>query len=102
MDINDSSITRERLIEIEQQLIETIINSYRNQEISYIELRESSKYILSILDTIVTHAQLVEFLKNLATRWTIFTRLATIESAGEQSALDNAKIDEIKNLIKTL
>lgn len=87
-----------------QRLALKIADSLENGQISKEQAAEISSYILENIDKTNNNAELFTFLEDLATKWPMFSNLATSEDikvGGEiAEAVKQEKVEEIGDLIK--
>ena len=106
-------LTEEHKKEVERKLVEVIIDSLEKNLISVGDKDAISAFILQRMLSVRTHEELITFLRELSSKWSIFSPLLVIES-GEvkeknedrvvdkvQSLTQEGKIDEAINMAKT-
>jgi len=106
-------LTEEHKKEVERKLVEVIIDSLEKNLISVGDKDTISAFILGRALNVRTHEELITFLRELSSKWSIFSPLLVIES-GEvkeknedrvvdkvQSLTQEGKIDEAINMAKT-
>jgi len=106
-------LTEKHKKEAERKLVEIIIDSLKKNLISVSDKDAMSALILGKMPNVKTHEELMVFLGELSSKWTIFSLLLVTES-GEvkdknedqvvdkvQSLTQEGKIDEAINMAKT-
>lgn len=106
-------LTEEHKREVEKKLVETIIDSLKKNLISVADKDAVSAFILAKMPSVKTHEELITFLRELSSKWAIFSPLLVTESGevkdkNEEKAVDKVetltqegKIDEAINMAKT-
>lgn len=106
-------LTQAHKKEVERKLVETIIDSLGKNLISVNDKNTMSGFILERMPIVKTHEELITFLRELSSKWAIFSPLLVIESGevkdkNEEKAVDKVetltqegKIDEAINMAKT-
>lgn len=69
--------------EVQRALVDRILNALEKHEIDLVEMKVIANYILDNLEPVKEHAQLLDFLKNLQKKWSIF---ATVEKQYEHAS----------------
>lgn len=87
--------------EIERKIVEAIANAIENQILTEGEVAEVARYVLDTIDTINSQQQLVEFLRNLSSKWTFFSNLLVLESGEIQHQKDTEAASKILELAKS-
>lgn len=100
--MNNSILPKEKLSQVEEELVKLIISGYQSSVLSYEEMKRASQYILENIAQVQTQDQLLTFLQNLAGNWAIFGNLAVLESGHKSLSEDQKSIDEITAYIKNL
>lgn len=107
-------VTAAHKTEIERKILEAIINAFENNQVAEAELPTISDFVLTRIDQIQDHEQLVKFLDELSAKWPFFDNIEQLERGEvteakedqiEQKVLEMAKsgkVDEAINLAKTV
>jgi len=106
-------LTEQHKREVERKLVEIIIDSLKKNLISIADKNAMSAFILERMPNVKTHEDLMVFLREISSKWAIFTPLLVTESGevkdkNEDQAIDKVqsltqegKIDEAINVAKT-
>lgn len=95
-------ITEDYRKKIYDDLADTMIAGLINGEILDEESKDSSKYILSNLDNIKTEQELMQFLEDLANKWSVY-RTVLLKLKNEQvKSEDVKKLSEVQNKLHQL
>lgn len=93
--------TDEKKKDLEKQIVDKSITALEQGFIEENGLGEISQFVLSRIDAIKSHTELIEFLRELSSRWHFFSDLLVIES-GEAGLKNNKKsISEIESLTRS-
>lgn len=99
--------------EVERRLVETIIDSLEKNLISVADKNSMSAFILAKMPSVTTQEGLITFLRELSSKWTIFSLLLVTESGEVKAKTEDqavnkvealaqeGKIDEALNMAKT-
>lgn len=107
------ALTDEHLIEMEDAILDTIITALEQSTLPSDDMPELSTFILDRFYELQTEEELVAFLRELSSKWRIFTHVLVLETgeAREQreaqllkhalSLMKEKKIDEALAVAKT-
>lgn len=84
---------------IEQKLVEAIATGVEQGQVQESQLPEISNYILSHLDKITTHDQLIGILSHLALKWPVFRIIATEEEGKLKQVVEKNVAKDVLRLI---
>lgn len=99
---------------VEQYIVDVIATALDKNELKEDELPKIGNFVLSKIDNIKTHKQLLEFLNELSQNWKIFSNIEEIEKGEEKEFKEETvekgiiemakkgKIDEALKLAKTV
>ncbi|OGH19523.1 MAG: hypothetical protein A3F31_01315 [Candidatus Levybacteria bacterium RIFCSPHIGHO2_12_FULL_38_12] len=93
-------LSKERLYRVEQLLVETVIKALEQGGIKEIDLPPVSSYILDHVQIIKTEEELMKFLRELSSKWSIFTPVLVLESGEVQKKMESEVISGILELAK--
>lgn len=106
--------TEERKKNLENNLVETMLAGLDREEITQEDLPVIATFILDRIDTITSQDDLMQFLRDIAAQWQIFSRILVLESGelkeqkegqvaqGVLSLAKVGKIEEAISLAKTM
>jgi hypothetical protein len=101
--MTDQVVSQDKILEIEESLVNILINAYQAETIEYDQLKKAGAYILENISKVKSHEDLVYFLQNLSGYWEVFKHLANIEvSTKQHEQNDKEAIEEIQNYIRNL
>ncbi len=86
---------------IEKMIIDATLTAFEKKEIVEDELSKIADVVLRKIDLAQTHEQLIIFLRELASRWTIFKNILIIEQGEEERAKELSAGKKVINLIQT-
>lgn len=84
---------------IEQQIVDTIAKAVEEQKLIETQLPEISEYVLSKIDQITTHDQLIGFLSHLSLKWPVFQNIAVQEEGKLQKVVESKVAEDVLRLI---
>lgn len=94
-------ITQEYRTEIERQIVETVVTALeQNPAFSKDDLPLIGDFVLERIDTITTRTAMVDFLEQLAGKWSIFTNLCTTEKGKLQDQKEEQVMKQVLTLAK--
>jgi hypothetical protein len=106
-------LSEEHKKEVSRRLVETIITSLQEDLLSADDYDEVADFVVTRMDAVKTNEELMQFLRELSSKWKIFTHVLVVESAAtrdqaEDKVYDNAvalaesgKLDEALTLAKS-
>ncbi len=106
--------TQEHKTEIENKIVETIADEVEKGNLKEENLKDIADFVLGRIDQIKNQDELIAFLFELSTKWTVFKTIETMERANLKGKVEkevaegvlmlakNGKIDEALNLAKTM
>ncbi len=74
-------VTADHKEEVIKSIVESIIQALENSNLSEADLPEIGKFVLARIDNIQTHDELVLFVGELATKWSVFKHIESSEKA---------------------
>lgn len=92
--------TQEHKREIEWKLIDVIISSLKQGTITEEELPTVASYILDTIKTVKNHDQLLQFLRDLSARWSIFSPVLVVESGEVKEKMEDKVASDVLKLAK--
>ncbi|MDO8487167.1 MAG: hypothetical protein Q7S45_02665 [Candidatus Curtissbacteria bacterium] len=96
MDIND-----QHKKELERKILEQIIDGLEDNKLTSDELPTIAGFVLSGLENVMTHEQVMKFLTDLSSKWPIFQNLALLEKGEVQEAHEDKIEEQVLNLAKS-
>jgi hypothetical protein len=93
--------TDEKKKEIEKQIVDKSITALEQGFIEEDGLGKISQFVLSKIDSIKTHEELLSFLRELSGKWHFFSDMLVIESGEAELAQEKKSISEIEKLAKS-
>lgn len=84
--------------EVERKIVEAIASAVEKKEIEESVLPDISEFVLDRIDKIQTQELLVEFLRLLSDKWSIFKGVFDLESGALRSLLDKKTADDVSQL----
>lgn len=100
--------------EIQTRIVEAMISALEKQEVNPEEISTIAAFVLDEIDKATTQEELLQFLRDLSSKWTIFTPVLVIESGEARDEKEdqvtkdvlhlakNNKLDEAIQLAKTM
>lgn len=85
---------------IEQQIVDTVTEHLEKNKISTEDARQMSVFVLDHIDTITSHPQLIQFLRQMAQKWPIFGPVYEIERGFQQRAHESKAAKAMANLLR--
>lgn len=93
--------TDENRKDLEERIVEMMLAGLDKDEISEEDLPDISDYVLSKIDYVQNHEQLMNFLRELSSKWKVFSPILVIESGEAREKKENAVGQEVLNLAKS-
>jgi hypothetical protein len=84
---------------IEQRIVDAIADALEAGKIQESQLPEISQYVLSQINKITTHDQLIGFLSHLSLRWNIFHHIAVEEEGKLKKVVETKVAQDMVRLI---
>lgn len=91
----------EKKKDIEKQIVDLCISALDNKSLTEDQMGDISFFVLERIDLVKTQEELIEFLRNLSQRWSIFSGMLEIVEGEEEVANEKSKIENVENLIKS-
>ena len=95
MDINE-----EYKDKLGQSLTLQLAQALKAGNITEEDLPTAASYILNRIDTLKTKEELIQFLTDLASKWTFFSNTLLMEKGEIIEAQEDKKVDQMEELIK--
>ena len=107
-------VTAQHKTEIERKILKEIINALENEKLTEAELPDIADFVITHIDPVQNHEQMIKFLDELSAKWPFFDNIEQLERGEvteakedqvEQKVLEMAKsgrVDEAINLAKTV
>lgn len=73
-------LSEEHKKEVERRIMEKIISSLENNDITEEDYNNISEFILARIDNVKSHHDLLVFLRELSEKWNIFAFVLTLEN----------------------
>lgn len=86
--------------QLEKDLVERLIAALKEDKLSAEELPLAAEFILDRVDKLKTQEELIEFLKELNSRWSIFANLLTLEKGEFQEKQEKEVVGKASALAK--
>src|SRR3989338_546535 len=94
-------VTADHKIEIERKILKEIINALENDKVTEAGLPDIADFVITHIDTVQNHEQMIKFLDELSQKWPFFEGLEQIER-GEVTEAHEDKIEQdVLNLAKS-
>ncbi len=87
--------------EIERQLLNIIIKELEENKLTTDDLPKIAQFVLSTIDTVTTHEQLLPYLKSLSDQWPCFKPIETIELGEVQRVKEHDIAHQVMLLSKS-
>lgn len=100
MDSSSQALTEEHKKDVERKIMEIIISGLEKGEILEPEYKEIAEFILSRIDPINTHHDLVVFLRELTEKWKAFSFVLTLEDGKIKTLEENKAVEEAQQQLK--
>lgn len=91
-------LTDQHKKDVERKLVETIIDSLQKNEISVGDKDAISAFILERMPIVKTHEEFIAFLRELSSKWAIFSPLLVIESGEVKDKNEEKAVDKVETL----
>lgn len=91
-------MTAQHKTEIERKILKEIINALENEKVTEDELPDIADFVITHIDTVQNHEQMIKFLDELSAKWTFFEGLEQIE----RGEVTEAKEDQVEQEVLTL
>ncbi len=96
----DMPFDEEKKKKIENQIVETMIDGLKKEELNKEEVPKISAFVLQRIDSIINQQQLIDFLRELSAMNRVFTPILIIESGEIQEREELRKAHQALSLIK--
>ena len=94
-------MTADHKIEIERKILKEIINALENDKVTEAGLPDIADFVITHIDPVQNHEQMIKFLDELSQKWPFFEGLEQIER-GEVTEAHEDKIEQdVLNLAKS-
>jgi len=94
-------VTADHKIEIERKILKEIINALENDKVTEAGLPDIADFVITHIDPVQNHEQMIKFLDELSQKWPFFEGLEQIER-GEVTEAHEDKIEQdVLNLAKS-
>ena len=87
--------------EIERKILKEIINALENEKVTEAELPDIADFVITHIDTVQSHEQMIKFLDDLSKKWPFFEGLEQIERGEVTEAKEDQVEQEVLNLAKS-
>lgn len=94
-------LTPEHKKEVQRRIMEALLSPYEKGEITRADFDEISKFILERDPNILTHNDLVVFLRDLTAKWNIFSSVLTLENEEVSNVEQNKAAEKIEELAQS-
>lgn len=84
---------------IEQKIVDAITKALEEGKLTEPQLPEISNYVLTSIDKIATHDQLIGFLSHLSLKWPIFQSIAVQEEGKLKQIVETNVAKDVLRLI---
>jgi hypothetical protein len=84
---------------IEQKIVDALAKGLEEQKLTEAQLPEISNYVLSQIDQITTHDQLIGFLSHLSLKWPLFQHIAQEEEGKLKKVVETNIAQDMVRLI---
>lgn len=84
---------------IEQKIVDAIAKGLEENLLTESQLPEISNFVLSHIDNITTHDQLIGFLSHLSLKWSVFKNIAVEEEGKLQKKVESKVAEDVLRLI---
>lgn len=91
----------EKKKEVEKQIVDVCIGGLDNKSLTEDQMGDISFFVLERIDLVKTQEELVEFLEQLAGRWSIFAGMLSIVKGEEKVVQEKIEVENVENLIKS-
>lgn len=91
-------MTQAHKTEIERRILKEIINALENEKIAEAELPDIADFVITHIDPVQNHDQMIKFLDELSLKWTFFRTLAQLE----RNEVSEAKEDQVEEQVLKL
>lgn len=82
------------------ELVKTLANALKEGKIDERETAKASSFLLSELDNIQSHEQIITFLTQLTVKWPIFENVLVMEKSYVADKVEDQKVAQMEKLIK--
>ncbi|MCL5970765.1 MAG: hypothetical protein M1450_04690 [Patescibacteria group bacterium] len=93
-------LSEEHRREVERKIVGTIITGLEQNTLPNSEFEKVASFILDKMKNVKTHEELVLFLRDLSSKWSIFTSLLVIESGELKEEMEEKAADKVLSLAK--
>lgn len=93
-------ITNEKIQEIERRSVEVIIKGLEQGVIMEEDMQQAASYILTGLKNVTNQDELLSFLRQLSSKWTIFTPVLVLESGEIKEKMEDRAVDQVLDLAR--
>ena len=94
-------VTTQHKTEIERKILKEIINALENEKITEAELPDIADFVISHIDPVQNHDQMIKFLDELSQKWPFFESLEQLERGEVFEAHEDKIEQEVLNLAKS-
>jgi len=91
-------LTEEHKREVERKLVEVIIDALGKNLISVGDKDTISAFILERMRNVKDHEELISFLRELSSKWAIFSPLLVTESGEVKAKSEDQAVDKVQSL----
>ena len=94
-------VTADHKIEIERKILKEIINALENNKVTEAELPNIADFVITHIDPVQNHDQMIKFLDELSAKWPFFESLEQLERGEVTEAKEDRVEQEVLNLAKS-
>lgn len=84
--------------EVQRRIMETLLNAFKNLQITEESYEEICRFIVEKDPSIQTHHDLIIFLRELTAKWNIFSFVLTLEDGEVKKIEENKAVEQIEDL----
>ncbi len=86
--------------QLEEEILKAIASGLEQEKITVLQSSEIAKHVLTGIDSISTDQEVVDFLAELNSKWSIFNNLLVTEKGEIESEEDKQVVGEAMELVK--
>lgn len=87
--------------EVQRKIVESIISGLENNLLTKEELPVTADFVLERMDKIASHEELINFVSELSSRWTVFANIAKLEQGEVKEQKEDKITQEVLQLAKS-